>query len=114
MAKEEAYPEKLADRPIRISETTNTDSELRKKVYQTLKNDCLINSERVNVRVSSRTVYLEGVVDSEKERNIAYDAVMDIFGVRNVVNYLTFPCPYLIRNRALAEYRAADAELAPF
>lgn len=81
-----------------VQDTSNADQELKDKVCQALQSDCLINSERINVHVSDRIVYLEGMVNSEKERKLAYEAVMEIFGVRNVVNYLTFPCPYLTGN----------------
>ena len=84
-----------ADNAEFISPAFNADLDLSKKVYQTLQSDGLVDSEKIKVLVSGRTVYLEGTVKSEKERNIAYEAVINIFGIRSVVNYLTFPCPYL-------------------
>jgi len=75
------------------------DSELAERVCEILHGDCLINSTKISVRVLNRTVYLEGTVNSENERNIAYQDAINIFGVRNVVNYLTFPCPYLRGDR---------------
>lgn len=88
------------ERAVLNSETVQSDFELTQKVYETLQNDCFINHEKIVVRVKDHTVYLEGIVTSERERNLAYEAVTDIFGVRNVVNYLTYPCPYLIRHSA--------------
>ncbi|WP_221393540.1 BON domain-containing protein [Dyadobacter sp. NIV53] len=83
-----------------LSDAKNVDFGLRKKVCLALQDDCMVNIEKITVRVLGRTVYLEGTVGSEKERNLVYEDVMNIFGVRNVVNYLTFPCPYLVRNIA--------------
>jgi osmotically-inducible protein OsmY len=68
------------------------------KVRQTLEIDFPFNSEKISVHVFGRTVYLEGMVSSEQERNGINEATINIFGVRNVVNYLTYPCPYLIGN----------------
>lgn len=81
-----------------MNEAMATDAELREKVYQTLKNEGFIYGGNIEVRVMNRTVYVEGMVNSERERDMAYEAVVNIFGVRNVVNYLTYPCPYLARN----------------
>jgi len=94
MEDDKLYFKSDADCSECITPTSNPDLDLSKKVYQTLQSDILINSKKIKVHVSGRTVYLEGMVESEKERNIAYEEVMNIFGVRNVVNYLTFPCPY--------------------
>ncbi|TDE17988.1 BON domain-containing protein [Dyadobacter psychrotolerans] len=96
----EVYQESDTDSAKSLSDATKTDSELRKKVYQVLQGDCLLNIEKISVRVLGRTVYLEGTVGSEKERNLVYEDITNIFGVRNVVNYLTFPCPYLAINIA--------------
>jgi osmotically-inducible protein OsmY len=74
------------------------DSELAERVAEVLHGDCLIDTVKISVRVLNRTVYLEGAVNSENERNMAYQDAINIFGVRNVVNYLTFPCPYLTGN----------------
>lgn len=75
------------------------DSELAERVSEILHGDCLIDAAKIYVRVLNRIVYLEGAVNSENERNMAYQDTINIFGVRNVVNYLTFPCPYLRGNR---------------
>ena len=83
-----------------FNDAKKADFELRKKVYRAMQVDSLVNIEKISVRVLGRTVYLEGTVGSEKERNLVYEDVINIFGVRNVVNYLTFPCPYLVRKTA--------------
>lgn len=88
------------DHSVCIDEAASLDCDLTKKVYEILQSDCLINSAKIMVLVCDQTVYLEGTVASENERNIAFAAVANIFGVRNVVNYLTFPCPFLGRNSA--------------
>lgn len=82
-----------------ISVDPEVDSELAQRVSQILHGDCLIDAAKIFVRVLDRTVYLEGTVNSENERNMAYQDAINIFGVRNVVNYLTFPCPYLRGNK---------------
>ena len=50
-----------------------------------------IHTEFVRVRVLQRDAYLEGSVANEQERILAQEYVEDIFGVRTVINYLTFP-----------------------
>ncbi|MGN7884265.1 BON domain-containing protein [Dyadobacter sp. 22481] len=82
-----------------ISADAEVDSELAERVSEILHGDHLIDTAKISVRVLNRTVYLEGAVNSENERNMAYQDTINIFGVRNVVNYLTFPCPYLRGNR---------------
>ena len=82
-----------------ISAGAEVDSELTERVSEILHGDCLIDAAKISVRVLNRTVYLEGAVNSENERNMAYQDAINIFGVRNVVNYLTFSCPYLRGNR---------------
>lgn len=82
-----------------ISAGAEVDSELAERVSEILHGDCLIDAAKISVRVLNRTVYLEGAVNSENERNMAYQDAINIFGVRNVVNYLTFSCPYLRGNR---------------
>lgn len=82
-----------------ISADAEVDCELAERVAEILHGDCLIDAAKISVRVSNRTVYLEGAVNSENERNMAYQDAISIFGVRNVVNYLTFPCPYLRGDR---------------
>ncbi|OJV12684.1 MAG: hypothetical protein BGO21_02760 [Dyadobacter sp. 50-39] len=81
------------------SENAEVDSELAERVSEILHGDCLIDTAKISVRVLNRTVYLEGAVNSENERNVAFQDATNIFGVRNVVNYLTFPCPYLRGSR---------------
>ena len=80
------------------SRTIGIDADLIEKVRQTLKIDFPVNSEKISVRVFGRTVYLEGMVSSEQERKSINEATINIFGVRNVVNYLTYPCPYITGN----------------
>ena len=82
-----------------ISVDPEVDSELAQRVSEILHGDCLIDAAKISVRVLDRTVYLEGTVNSENERNMAYQDAINIFGVRNVVNYLTFPYPYLRGNK---------------
>ena len=82
-----------------ISAGAEVDYELAERVSEILNGDCLIDAAKISVRVLNRTVYLEGAVNSENERNVAYQDAINIFGVRNVVNYLTFPCPYLRGNK---------------
>lgn len=81
-----------------ISGALAVDSELAESVFEILHGDCMIESDKISVRVLNRTVYLEGTVNSENERNMAYHDAISIFGVRSVVNYLTFPYPYIRGN----------------
>ncbi len=100
MKNAQSYSEINTGCPVCISEAAKVDTELSRKVYEVLQKDCFVNSDKITVLVLGRTAYLEGKVSSEKERNIAYQDVVNVFGIRNVVNYLTFPCPYLVRNIA--------------
>jgi osmotically-inducible protein OsmY len=81
-----------------ISSAICIDVDLSEKVRQILKIDFPVNNVKISIRVFGRTVYLEGMVSSEQERKSINEAAMNIFGVRNVVNYLTYPCPYITGN----------------
>ncbi|MBU1821848.1 MAG: BON domain-containing protein [Bacteroidetes bacterium] len=67
-----------------------TDKDLEKKVMNALQANALINSKKISVRVNDRTVFLEGSVHLEKERISAQNCIKDIFGIRTVINYLTY------------------------
>lgn len=67
-----------------------TDRELASKIRLTLFVHH-IHTEFVRVRVLQRDAYLEGSVANEKERILAQEYAESIFGIRTVINYLTFP-----------------------
>ncbi|TKT86512.1 BON domain-containing protein [Dyadobacter frigoris] len=71
-----------------------TDKTLEIKVWNALKANVFINSEKIRVRVTGRLVFLEGTVHLQKERISAQNCIRDIFGIRAVINYLTYHNEY--------------------
>jgi osmotically-inducible protein OsmY len=71
-----------------------TDKTLEKKVMSALKANVFINCEKIRVRVSDRLVFLEGTVHQQKERISAQTCIKDLFGIRAVINYLTYHNEY--------------------
>lgn len=71
-----------------------TDKNLEKKVINALQTNAFINSEKIRVRVTDRLVFLEGTVHLLKERISAQKCIRDIFGIRAVINYLTYHSGY--------------------
>lgn len=86
------YPDKPAGSDFDSGAAkSDADLDLYQKVVNALHANCLINSEKIRVRVKERRVYLEGTVDSENERNLAAKCIADIFGIRTIANGITFP-----------------------
>lgn len=73
-----------------------TDRDLEKKVINALDDNSLINSSKIKVRVNDRVMYLEGTVLVKKERGAAQKCIRDIFGIKAVINYLTYPYDHTI------------------
>ncbi|NIJ52602.1 BON domain-containing protein [Dyadobacter arcticus] len=71
-----------------------TDKNLEKKVINALHANAFINCDKIRVRVTGRLVYLEGTVRLQKERISAQKCIRDIFGIRAVINYLTYHNEY--------------------
>lgn len=71
-----------------------TDKNLLTKAINTLAANESINSEGITVRVADRIVFLEGSVQQRKERISAQKCIRDIFGIRAVINYLTYKSEY--------------------
>ena len=71
-----------------------TDKNLKKKVLDALQANAFINCEKIRVRVTGRLVFLEGTVHLQKERILAQKCIRDIFGIRAVINYLTYHNEY--------------------
>ena len=71
-----------------------TDRNLEKKVLNALQANAFINCEKIRVRVIGRLVFLEGTVHLQKERISAQKCIRDIFGIRAVINYLTYKSEY--------------------
>ena len=82
---------RLSDPQDSNFESMTADKDLEQKVHHAIRANKLLNSEKIKIWVSGRRVYLEGVVPTEKERNLAYECISDIFGIRHVINYITFP-----------------------
>lgn len=68
-----------------------TDADLEIKANAALHAHCRLHSEKISAHVSDRSVYLEGAVPSQDEREMAQQCVENIFGVRSVYNNITFP-----------------------
>ena len=71
-----------------------TDKNLVIKVINALAANVSINSEKIRVRVADRLVFLEGSVQFRKERISAQRCIRDLFGIRAVINYLTYKSKY--------------------
>jgi len=71
-----------------------TDKNIEKKVIDALQANSFINCEKIRVRVTGRLVFLEGTVHLVKERLSAQKCIRDIFGIRAVINYLTYHSEY--------------------
>ncbi|MEO6284112.1 MAG: BON domain-containing protein [Dyadobacter sp.] len=67
-----------------------TDNNLKEKVINALQANAFINCEKISVRVADRLVFLEGTVHLQHERIAAQQCIRDIFGIRAVINYLTY------------------------
>ena len=70
--------------PEQESEAATTDT-----VRQILEKDHLINAESIIVNTRRSTVYLDGTVSNDAERDLAENDAWYVFGVDNVVNRLT-------------------------
>ncbi|WP_159466996.1 BON domain-containing protein [Dyadobacter sp. 3J3] len=73
---------------------TETDKNLKEKVINALRANTFINCEKIRVRVTGRLVFLEGEVHLQKERISAQKCIRDIFGIRAVINYITYHNEY--------------------
>jgi osmotically-inducible protein OsmY len=71
-----------------------TDKNLVIKVINALAANASINSEKIRVRVADRLVFLEGSVQLRTERISAQKCIRDLFGIRAVINYLTYKSKY--------------------
>ncbi|CAG5017490.1 hypothetical protein DYBT9275_05783 [Dyadobacter sp. CECT 9275] len=69
---------------------TDADCQLAKTIKNAL-HSTFIHDDEIEVKVSRGRVFLEGKVYSETERNLAFQSVDRIFGVRRICNNLTFP-----------------------
>lgn len=67
------------------------DADLEIKANASLHAHCRLHSEKISVHVCDKSVYLEGAVPSQDEREMAQQCVENIFGIRSVHNNLTFP-----------------------
>ena len=74
-----------------ISDKLETDRNLERKVIKALQENVFINCKNIKVRVTERLVFLEGTVHAQKERISAQGCIADLFGIRAVINYLTYP-----------------------
>lgn len=67
------------------------DADLEIKANAALHAHCRLHSEKISAHVCDRSVYLEGAVPSQDEREMAQQCVENIFGIRSVYNNITFP-----------------------
>lgn len=77
-----------------IVDKFETDRNLERTVICALQENVFIDSKNIKVRVAGRLVYLEGTVHFQKERMLAQKCIVDLFGVRAVINYLTYPSAF--------------------
>lgn len=74
-----------------VADKIKTDSSLERKVLKALHENAFIDYRNIKVRVTGRLVFLEGTVRDQKERISAQKCLTDLFGIRAVINYLTYP-----------------------
>lgn len=74
-----------------LSDKLKTDRNLERTVVKALRENVFINCQNIKVRVTERLVFLEGTVPAQQERMAAQRCIMDLFGIRAVINYLTYP-----------------------
>lgn len=77
-----------------VADKFDTDRNLEKVVMNALQENAFIDCSNIKVRVTERLVFLEGTVPAHKERISAQRCIMDLFGIRAVINYLTYPNPF--------------------
>jgi osmotically-inducible protein OsmY len=66
------------------------DQNLKERVVSALRANRSVNTDGIVVRVEDRQVYLEGSVCHREQRDSAQKCITDIFGIRTVINYLTY------------------------
>lgn len=71
-----------------------TDRNLERKVFHALQGNGFIDCKNIKVRVMGRLVFLEGTVKLRSDRMLAQNCIMGLFGIRAVINYLTYPSVY--------------------
>ncbi len=74
-----------------VSDKFKTDRNLERVVLNALQDNVFIDYKRIKVRVTGRLVFLEGIVHNQKERILAQKCITNLFGIRAVINYLTYP-----------------------
>ena len=77
-----------------IADRFETDRSLERPVINALQQNVFLDCKNINVRVTERLVYLEGTVHFQKERLLAQKCITDLFGIRAVINYLTYPSAF--------------------
>jgi osmotically-inducible protein OsmY len=66
-----------------------TDSEIAETVLNALRLHTAVQEDRIKIKVEDGAVTLEGEVEWEYQRKAAVNAIENLPGVRNVVNYIT-------------------------
>ena len=77
-----------------VADKIETDRSLERKVLSALHKNKFIDCKNIKVRVTERLVFLEGTVRAQKERVSAQKCITDLFGIRAVINYLTYPSAF--------------------
>lgn len=77
-----------------VADKFATDRSLEIKVIDVLRLNALMDYNNIRVRVTGRLVFLEGTVRIKKERLLAQKCITDLFGIRAVINYLTYPSAF--------------------
>jgi osmotically-inducible protein OsmY len=66
-----------------------TDSEIAETVLNALRLHTAVQEDRIKIKVEDGVVTLEGEVEWEYQRKAAVNAIENLPGVRNVLNYIT-------------------------
>ena len=72
--------------PAALGESALTDAELAKSIQDALQRDGRVAAEELDIRCEKGTVHLEGLLPSERDREILHEIVEDTLGFHETVD----------------------------
>jgi osmotically-inducible protein OsmY len=74
------------DIEVKFAKATKNDIEVADAIRNALRWNSMVNEDKIEVKVDSGWVFLEGKVDWEYQKRAAQNAVEDLIGVKGVTN----------------------------
>jgi osmotically-inducible protein OsmY len=74
------------DLEVKFAKATKNDIEIADAIRNALRWNSMVNEDKIEVKVDSGWVFLEGKVDWEYQKRAAQNAVVDLLGVKGVTN----------------------------